>query len=359
MPRRLFWLQVFIGWVPLWVVFAVLLLTAHPGITFRAAAAVSTRMMLAGVLLSPLVLRLVRRIPWPTPMQARFVLTHLAATGGYALAWFVVNSLIESVARGQAVVVIGFSLASYLILGVWLYVMQAGVLYAAESASRASRAEASAAQAQLAALRGQLHPHFLFNALHTIVHLAPESPDRAAKAAEDVAGLLRVALGEQRDLVPWEDEWRFVSRYLEVEQVRFGERLRVVAQIEPDVTTCLVPSFALQTLVENAVRHGAAPRVERTTIRIRARRDGAVLHVEVADDGAGMTPSGPGASAGSGLRRLRERLVGLFGDTARIEVEPNDAGRPLARGRGEDDAGSPPARGRGVIATLRLPVRVT
>ena len=119
----------------------------------------------------------------------------------------------------------------------------------AQAEADVARAEAVATSTQLAALRAQLHPHFLFNALHTVVQLIPVEPAKAAEAAEMVAGLLRTSIGEERDEVPLDDEWRFVSRYLAIEQIRFGDRLRIRSEIPPDVLDEHVPSFALQTLV--------------------------------------------------------------------------------------------------------------
>ncbi|MBK8250753.1 MAG: histidine kinase [Gemmatimonadetes bacterium] len=334
MSRTWLWLQIIIGWLPVWGLFALLVVTAH-GIPWPEAAVIGGRMVLAGVPISPLVSMVVRRLPWPQPMQLRFVVSHLAAAAGYAFCWFVTNSLIESLLRWQPVLVIGYALGPFLIMGVWLYVMQAGIGYASAATSRAGRAEAAAAEAQLAALRGQLNPHFLFNALHTVAQLAPMAPERAARAAEDVAGLLRTSLGAHRDLVTLADEWAFVRRYLDIERIRFGDRLRVEADVSHEVQGCEVPAFALQTLVENAVRHGAGPRVEPTTLTIRASRDGRELVLAVMDDGAGTTTAQLASSTGTGLRRLRQRLDVLHGAAATLEVLPLD---------------------RGVQATLRLPV---
>src|SRR4026208_1160253 len=100
--------------------------------------------------------------------------------------------------------------------------MVSGVVYASEATERASKAEAIAARSQLAALRAQLNPHFLFNALHTVVQLMPVDPKGASRAAEQLAGLLRVTLEQDRDLVLLAEEWSFVEKYLELESLRFG-----------------------------------------------------------------------------------------------------------------------------------------
>jgi hypothetical protein len=326
MSRPWLWLQLVIGWLPVWALFMMLLVTAHGGMTWHSRLFVATRMVLAGAALGPLVGRWVRRVPWPHPMRATFVVRHLLAGAVYSGAWILVNSIVESVLRLQAVIVVGYGLGPFLILGIWLYVMQAGVIYASEAAARASRLESASARAQLAALRGQLHPHFLFNALHTIVQLAPVAPDRAARAAEDVAGLLRTSLQDGRDLVSLDDEWRFVARYLDVERIRFGDRLQLSQELEPGVMGLVVPSFALQTLVENAVRHGAAPRVEPTMVSVVARREDGVLHIEVTDTGAGATSEPRRVTDGGGLGRLRERLLVLYGIAATLDVSAGPSG---------------------------------
>jgi LytS/YehU family sensor histidine kinase len=244
------------------------------------------------------------------------------AAGVFAVSWFLLNSVIESVLRGHAVIVIGVGVGPYLVLGVWIYVMVAGVAYAAAATERAARAEALAARSQLAALRAQLHPHFLFNALHTVVQLIPHEPRRAAQAAELVAALLRTTIEQDRDLVSLGEEWAFVEGYLGVERIRFGDRLRVRVDMPDDARSALIPSFAVQALVENAVRHGAAPREEPTEVSVTARAADGVLTVTVRDTGAGATPEQLSAAGGTGLRRLRERLTVLYAHRARLDVTP-------------------------------------
>ena len=223
----------------------------------------------------------------------------------------------------------GYFLIGYLILGVWLYVMVAGVSYTAIATERAARAEANAARSQLAALRSQLNPHFLFNALHTVVQLIPREPRRAAQAAEQLAGLLRGTIEEDRDLVPLAEEWAFVERYLELERLRFGDRLRVHVEMTDGARATLIPLFAVQTLVENAVRHGAAPKVEPTDLFIRAGTENGTLVVTVRDSGDGASTAQMEGS-GTGLKRLRERLAVLYGDAAQLDVANEPSGGFLA-----------------------------
>jgi len=317
MPRAWVWLQVLSGWLPVWALYTALIVAVHGPVPLVRAGLMGARAILPAALLGLLVHRLARRVAWPRPFRLSFALLHLVAAPVYAAAWVLAASVIESIVRGQLVVIVGPGLLPFLVLGVWLYVMVAGISYAVEATERAARAEAAAARTQLAALRAQLHPHFLFNALHTVVQLIPLQPARAADAAEQVAELLRVTVEEDRDLVALRDEWSFVSRYLAIERIRFGDRLQVRAEIADDVRDARVPSFALQTLVENAVRHGAAPQVAPTEITVTATGTPAALTLRVRDTGAGAT-NGAGTSGGTGLARLRERLTALYGGASRL-----------------------------------------
>ena len=323
MRRSLLLLQL-LGWLPVWALYTMLLGPANPvhrlslpEAAFRGLFAIGT-----AALLGLLVQRLTLALPWPYPFRVRFLLLHVAAAALYSFIWVVLSGFILQGVRPvpQGIVVVHLFFVPSFVLGVWLYVMVAGVSYATQATARAAQAEALAASSQLAALRGQLNPHFLFNALHTVVQLIPREPARAAEAAEQVAGLLRRTVEEDRDLVPLAEEWAFVERYLELERVRFGDRLLVTASIAESAADALVPCFALQTLVENAVRHGAAPRVEPTTIAVRATLSHGNLELEVKDNGAGTDSGDLDKPAGTGLARLRERLRALYGTAARLEL---------------------------------------
>ena len=256
--RAWIWAQLVLGWLPVMAVFTLMIVGTHGG-SLQGAALLALRMVLAAALLSLAVRRFVARHPWPRPFRLSFLALHLPAAALFSLCWFGLNSVFESVRTGQLVMVVGPGLTPYLSMGVWLYVMVAGVLYAHQEAARAAEQSALAARTQLDALRAQLHPHFLFNALHTVVQLIPSDPRTASRAAEELAALLRAATEERRDLIPLGEEWALVQRYLALEALRLGERLVLETRIDAETEACLVPSFALQTLVENAVRPGAAP----------------------------------------------------------------------------------------------------
>jgi len=327
MSRRLVWLQLLIGWFPIWVLFTSIIITVHRT-SFADAAFISLRMIVAAAILGIGVQRITERFRWPVIVRPGFVVLHFAAAICYSVAWIILNSLIESILQGSLLIVIGIGMSSFLLVGIWLYVMIAGVSYTLQSSARAAQAEAAAARAQLAALRSQLNPHFLFNALHSVVQLIPREPKVAARAAEEVAALLRATLEDDRDVITLARELDFVKRYLDVERIRFGERLQVRVDVPEDAATATLPSFAVQTLVENAVRHGAAPSMEATEIVIHATLGDDVLHVRVDDTGVGLNPSRN--ESGSGLRRLRERLSALYRGEAKLDVAPRSGGGTTA-----------------------------
>ena len=279
-----------------------------------------------GSVLAVLVFRLVPRVPWPRPFSWRFAALHLIAAPAVTAVWLFGSMPVEWLVGGVSEVDFATQFKEMMVIGSFFYILIAGLSYSAHGARRAAQAEAIAAQTQLATLRSQLQPHFLFNALHTIVQLIHIEPRRAAEAAELVADLLRRTVEEQRDEVPLSEEWQFVSRYLEVEQIRFGERLVVKADLPPDLESERVPSFALQTLVENAVQHGAAPRVAPTEIAITGTRNNRELMITVRNTGDSQALQANGNGTGTGLARLRERLTVLYGGSATLTSAPVSTG---------------------------------
>ena len=325
MSRGWVWLQLVVAWLPMWALFTALIVIAH-GSLLPDAAFSSLRMIVAAALLGVAVYKFTSRMPWPHPFRLGFVTAHVLAAAAYAVTWWVLISAIDSVVIGHPAIVIGPGIGVLLITGIWLYLMVAGVAYANLAAQRTAKIEAHAARTQLDTLRSQLHPHFLFNALHTVVQLIPTDPRAASRAAELLAGVLRTTIQEQRDIISLAEEWAFVERYLAIERIRFGDRLRVNTAIAEAARAASLPSFALQTLVENSLRHAAAPRIEPTQVTISATLTGAILTLTVADDGAGANVEEVERGAGTGLRRLRERMRWLYGDRARLQLvsQPGD-----------------------------------
>ncbi|HXV77720.1 MAG TPA: sensor histidine kinase, partial [Candidatus Polarisedimenticolaceae bacterium] len=194
----------------------------------------------------------------------------------------------------------------------------------AELDVRAARLEAQVARARLRALEMQINPHFLFNALNGIASLIQQRRgDDAFRAIALLGELLRETIGgEGRKLVPLEREAAFLERYLELERMRFGERMRSSIEVAVECRAVAVPVMILQPLVENAVRHAVAERRGPGAIRVTATaRDGRVV-LEVRDDGPGLRAGWSlERDAGIGLQNVRHRLDALFGDRASLTLE--------------------------------------
>jgi len=228
---------------------------------------------------------------------------------------------------------------------VWNNLFQAtlfvGVAHAIYFAARAGERERHAAQlqaqlgeARLAALSSQLNPHFLFNALNSIAELVHRDAVAADRMIVGLSALLRSSLETaSSQQVPLEEELRLLGHYLDIEQIRLGERMRVEWEIAPEARAALVPPLLLQPLAENAVRHGLGRRLGAGTIRMLARREDGELRLEVQDDGAGESA---GNGFGIGLGTTRQRLQELYGAAASLELQ---------------------ASPHGTVARLRLPFR--
>jgi len=207
-----------------------------------------------------------------------------------------------------------------------LYILILGAAHAMHFARRAQererhaeRLEAQITEAKLSALRSQLHPHFLFNALGAIAELMHRDVDTADRMIVRLSRLLRLALDESNAKeVTLAHELGCLEPYLELEKLRLGDRLSVTMDIEPAAREARLPGMMLQPLVENAIRHGIAPRTAPGTVAIRARRADEALLLEVEDDGAGLAE---GAANGVGLTNTRARLRELYGSVSTLELE--------------------------------------
>lgn len=196
---------------------------------------------------------------------------------------------------------------------------------------RIDRSEADLARARLEVLRGQLNPHFLFNALHSVTGLVGEDPERATEALEMLGDLLRYSMDEgQAATVDFDDELRFTTTYLGLVDLAMGDRARVTIDLGAGAAGDIadlggrLPPFALQTLVENAVRHGVEPHPDGGSVTVRVRRSGAE-GLDIVVDNDRLAPPGP-ARSGRGLANLRARLEALYGPAATLEAGPHGDG---------------------------------
>ncbi len=320
------------AWSPLVLVYATLI-GASGRLSAGAAINAAFTTIVCAAVLGVGVVWIAQRWTWPARPTPRFFLVHAGMALIYAGLWdgFILLGIRQSVASWQLV---GEEVAAWLhwqtFEGVLIYAALCGVTWARQSAargraqeSRVAHVEAQRVRAELEALRGRLDPHFLFNTLHSVTVLIQHDPVAAALAVERLSALLRYVLDARqggRDEVLLADEVAFTDAYLALESLRFGARLRVDRDISPDALRQRVPSFVLQSLVENAVKHSIAPRSAGGVVRLGGRIEGAQLVLQVSDDGPGQLPHDDTRGLGVGLQAMRQRMLVLYGDAARVDV---------------------------------------
>lgn len=272
------------------------------------------------------------RVPVPQRGVWKFALLHLTLTVLFAATWSVwVGWEMLSIPGDRG----GQYFWQYVLpwqslIGLFVYGLMTAVSYAVRGATRsrdlvvaAERADKLRAQAELAALRAHINPHFLFNALHAVTQLLRTDPSRAEEALERLSDLFRYVLRldrERADVVSLDDEWRFTQSYLWLEQMRMGGRLRVDAEFDDEALVLAVPPFTLQPLIENAVRHGLSPKREGGSVRVRGTSDGSTITIRVTDDGVGADPKSALCSAGVGVRAVRQRIEARHGSAFRADI---------------------------------------
>ncbi len=352
-PARLSWLVIVAAWtVPAalstfeTVMFAG---ASHHPISVARAFAAEAPGWYTWAALTPVVVALGQRFPLDRQRRPAAIGVHIGASLAASLLVATVSATADAVVRSSP-------LALSTLIRVWFlsglpattlaYFAVLGISYALFSAARLRARERHAEQlaaqltdARLSALRMQLQPHFLFNSLNAIMALVRDHDTPGAiNALSLLSDLLRTSLRvDAAHQVPLRDELEFVRRYLAMAQIRFGDRLAVEYAADDGVLGELVPTFILQPVVENAVRHGIAPSRAPGRIDIRASRDATQLVLTVCDDGKGLPPEWEdGTSEGVGLANTRARLAYMYGAASSLTIA-----------RGRDD--------RGVVATIRLP----
>ncbi len=282
-------------------------------------------------LLSIPVLWLARRFPLEEEAFWRNLTVHLAASGLFAVVYMVVRAWVgtfetaapitfAAVFNPMVVRTFHFNVLMY-----WVLISLSSVLRFyrkfRERELRAAELEKRLAEARLQALQMQLNPHFLFNTLNAISVLMHKDAEAADRMLVRLSELLRLALeSSETQEVPLRQELAFLSRYLEIEQTRFGGRLEVTTEVGPETLDGLVPNLVLQPIVENAIRHGIGPRAGKGRVSLSARLEDGLLRLRVQDNGGGLASPRP-EREGIGLSNTRARLLHLYGREQALRFE--------------------------------------
>src|SRR5437870_5441486 len=332
----------FSGWTLVGIIFAGISYAAAVGENnkesgFASALRLNLVQFYLWAILSPLVFRFSRRFPIELrPLNVRNLLLYFPAlisfAGIHQLIHLAVLWSITPRWRQQYPALIDCYRA-YFALGFYIDLIIASLIVVAVHALlyyqnfRASKLAQSSlktqlAQAQLRALKMQLHPHFLFNTLHSISSLVLEDPPKANSMIARLGDFLRLTLeNSNQQLVSLKEETEFLRCYLDIEQVRFGDRLTLALELEPQTLSVQVPHLILQPVVENAIQHAIAPRTARGHINIEAKRLNDLLRIEVRDDGPGIASNDALlGTEGVGLSNVRARLHQIYGSNFRFEL---------------------------------------
>jgi two-component system sensor histidine kinase AlgZ len=319
----------FAAWMALWIPLGgILVVIAHlsGGLTYVEATAVLAPSigLFAFVCLSPFYV--CRGLPLRSTPLAKLMMNHLTAAllltcGVLLFGRFTATLLAPTFPRMEGNFVAAVPVLSVILF--LFYEMSIALHYAALELESSRRSEILAREAQLKALKAQVNPHFLFNSLNSISALTAINPAEAREMCIRLADFLRTSLrlGE-RVTIPLAEELALTKMYLDVEQVRFGSRLRVVQDINPGCANCTVPALLIQPLVENAVKHGIAMMDEGGEIRMSVEHNHDRMRFTISNP---FDPDAPSTGRnGIGLRNIRERLESFYGSAARLEIHAED-----------------------------------
>jgi two-component system, LytTR family, sensor kinase len=337
------WGLIAVGWMLYGFFFAsqVVVTRAYLGRPLRVGGTLAVWLICAALWFAatPLVLWLARQFPLERHRWIASALIHLGAGAAISLLLLALYVLIMSllgfdlgpqsflnVFRGQLVTSFHSEFLTY-----WMIIgLSQGIDYYRKYRERELRAlqlEARLAHAQLDALKMQLHPHFLFNTLNSISVLMSEDVVAARRMLTRMSDLLRTSLENVgKHEVSLREELDFLKNYLEIEQTRFQDRLAVRMEIEPEVLDARVPNLILQPLVENAIRHGVAPRAQQGLIEISAAREDGMVRLRVRDNGPGLRSQPENLTPGIGLSNTQARLKQLYGVEHRFEIKDANGG---------------------------------
>ncbi|MES1260843.1 MAG: histidine kinase, partial [Acidobacteriota bacterium] len=316
----------FLVWMGAWIpVGALLTVVAHLsgrlGIGEATAVLAPTTLVMSFVCLAPFYM--CRSFPLRSASKHKIALNHIAAAfilaGCVMLVGRFAASLLTPAFPGLST---GFAAAAPMLslMILMLYEMSVALHYAALELEASRRAEILAREAQLKALKAQVNPHFLFNSLNSISALTTIDPAEARQMCIRLADFLRTSLrlGE-RSHISFSEEMALTRMYLDVEQVRFGHKLRLTQNVDPACNSCDVPALIIQPLVENAVKHGIAMMAEGGEIVLTGQRGPQELLFTITNP---FDPEAPSAGRnGLGLRNVRERLESRYGNAARLDIQ--------------------------------------
>ena len=325
------WLAVWAGWTALALFYAV-----STSLTYRSTGrpgnwSLSVQRALSEwwlwALLTPLVVWLARRFQLSGPRRWHNLAIHVAAGTVIAAGKTIADREVFALLTGFRTYLLFSTAALQFTVYVAVVAGAHGIEYYRRSRER-EQLEARLAETRLQLLSMQLQPHFLFNTLNTIAELVHEDAEAADRMIAGLSGLLRrtLELGDIQEIT-LDDELDVLSLYLDIQRIRFGDRLHVDIDVADDVRDARVPALLLQPLVENAIRHGIAARAAAGRIQVRARRNGARLALEVSDDGQAPDVEPAPSRKGIGLQNIRARLDALYGPAFTLELT-----RPAGRG---------------------------
>jgi two-component system LytT family sensor kinase len=332
----------FVGWTLVSIIFAGISYAGAIGennkeFGFISALRLNLVQFYVWAILSPLVFRFSRRFPIELrPLNVRNLLLYFPALVSFAgihqiihlaVLWSITPQWRQKYPALMDCYRAYFAFGFYLDLIIALLIViavHALLYYRSFRASELAQSslKTQLAQAQLRALKMQLHPHFLFNTLHSISSLVLEDPPKANGMIARLGDFLRLTVdNSEQQLVTLKEETEFLRCYLDIEQVRFGDRLTVAFELEPQTLSAQVPHLILQPIVENAIQHAIAPRAARGHINIEAKRLNSLLRVAISDNGPGISSNAKLlGKKGVGLSNVRTRLRQIYGSDFRFEL---------------------------------------